>query len=254
VIFSQAASFDVDAQNGFSPVCPKELPIPEAEQIVPELRNQANFAQYLVGSKDAHCSNAVWVTEHPEHIATPLQEKAANADLYWPRHCEPGTKGFELLEGLKKPSEYDFFVWKGVEPDMHPYGACYHDLANKMSTGVIEFLKKKGVKTVIVGGLATEHCVKHTVLQLLDAQFRVIVNSAACRGLDSEAIKVAKAGMEQKGAIFISCIYRYKYQVFNLLQRCCFSSGYCVVVMVISIGGCCVVVAGVINKRQSKTK
>ena len=58
----------------------------------------------------------------------------ANADLSWVSHCVPGTPGFELLDELPQPLDYDYFVWKGVEPDLHPYGACYHDLAEKRST------------------------------------------------------------------------------------------------------------------------
>lgn len=66
----------------------------------------------------------------------------------------PGTPGFELLDDLPAPLDYDYFVWKGVEPDLHPYGACYHDLAEKRSTGVIEFLRQNDVDLVLVGGLA----------------------------------------------------------------------------------------------------
>jgi nicotinamidase/pyrazinamidase len=34
---------------------------------------------------------------------------------------------------------------------MHPYGSCYHDLAEKLSTGAIEYLRCQEVKIVIVG-------------------------------------------------------------------------------------------------------
>ena len=41
----------------------------------------------------------------------------------------------------------------------------------------------RGVTTVLVGGLATDHCVKTSVLQLRRAGFRVIVHLDACRGI-----------------------------------------------------------------------
>ena len=119
-------------------------------------------------------------------------------------HAVPGTKGFELIDGLPKPSDYDFFVWKGIELDMHPYGACYHDLGNTMSTGAIEFLKCQGVKTVIVGGLATEYCLKTTAFQLKDAGFSVIVNLAACRGIDPANVKLAINEMQQSGMTIVN--------------------------------------------------
>ena len=86
-----------------------------------------------------------------------------------------------------------------MEPDMHPYGACYHDLAGKNSTGVIEFLKLKNIDTVIIGGLATDYCVKRTALQLKNAGFNVIVNLAACRGISAPTTANAIEEMKNAG-------------------------------------------------------
>ncbi len=198
---SQIASFDVDAQYSFTPVCPDELPVPFGEDVVNELNNQATFAKYRVGSKEGHPLNAHWVADKEHPVLSKID--GDNMDVRWPKHCIPGTKGFELIAGLPHPQHYDFFVWKGIEPDMHPYGSCYHDLNNKLSTGVIEFLQQKGVKRVIVGGLATDYCVKNTVLQLLKADFEVVVNLGACRGLSPLTIKEAIQEMKSHGAYFI---------------------------------------------------
>jgi nicotinamidase/pyrazinamidase len=87
---------------------------------------------------------------------------------------------------------------------MHPYGACYHDLANTLSTGVIEYLRQNAVTTVLVGGLATDYCVKNTVLQLLAAGFAVILNLGACRGISPDSTKEALRQMQEHGAQIIS--------------------------------------------------
>lgn len=126
--------------------------------------------------------------------------------MRWPVHAVPGTKGFEFLEGLPAPSHYDYFVWKGVEPDMHPYGACYHDLGDTLSTGVIEFLGQHDVKTVLVGGLALDYCVKVTALQLQAADFQVIVNLTATRGLTAESSTLAIENMQRMGIHVIASI------------------------------------------------
>lgn len=198
---SQIASFDVDAQNTFTPLCPDELPVPDGTGIVAELNAQATLASVRVGSKDAHSVKARWVATDDKPTLTPLQGE--NMDLTWPIHAVPGTKGFELIQGLPKVTQYDYFVWKGVELDMHPYGACYHDFAKKMSTGVIEFLRQKKITTVIVGGLATDYCVKETVLELCAAEFKVIVNLAACRGITDNTIALAKTAMIKAGAVLV---------------------------------------------------
>ena len=198
----QVASFDVDAQKTFSPLCPDELPVPEGDRIAPELNRQAAMAAWRLGSKDAHTPQAVWVTDDPELIGKP-GVPGANVEEHWPVHAVPGTSGFELLAGLPHPAEYDFFVWKGVEPDMHPYGACYHDLAERRSTGVIEWLQARGVSCILVGGLATDYCVRATALQLRGAGFDVILNLAACRGI---AAASTEAALEDMGAAGVRVI------------------------------------------------
>ncbi|WP_417701490.1 nicotinamidase [Pseudomonas sp.] len=191
------ASFDVDAQKGFTPLCPNELPVPEGDAIVPALNQLAARAQLRIGSKDAHSPQATWVVAEHAQMLQPLP--LANADLTWVSHCVPGTPGFELLDGLPAPLDYDYFVWKGVEPDLHPYGACYHDLAEKRSTGVIEFLRQNDVDLVLLGGLALDYCVKTTALQLRRAGFEVIVHLPACRAIASETAETACIAMREQG-------------------------------------------------------
>ncbi len=194
---NQIASMDVDAQNTFTPICPKELPVPEGHCIVNELNRQAEFAQFRIGSKDAHSLKAIWVSDETH---APLSELTAeNVDCYWPAHAIIGTKGFELIAGLPKPTDYDFFVWKGIELDLHPYGACYHDLAEKLSTGLIEYLMLNNITTVLVGGLALDFCVKTTALQLRRNNFNVLVNLAATKAIAKDSCESALKEMQQKG-------------------------------------------------------
>lgn len=198
------ASFDVDAQKGFTPLCPNELPVPEGDAIVPALNLLATRAQLRIGSKDAHSPQAPWVVaDHAQMLQSlPL----ANADLTWVSHCVPGTPGFELLDGLPAPLDYDYFVWKGVEPDLHPYGACYHDLAERRSTGVIEFLRHNGVTRILVGGLALDYCVKTTALQLRRAGFEVIVHLPACRAIASETAETACLAMREQDILLTTSL------------------------------------------------
>jgi nicotinamidase/pyrazinamidase len=182
VVAKETASFDVDPQVGFSPLAPNELPVNDALAIVPELNAQAKKAQYRLASKDAHNPRGIWIATAEAPQFTPVG--TPNVDIKWNRHCEVGTDGFAFLPGLPKPLDYDFVAYKGIEEDSHPYGACYHDMGDLRSTGVIEFLRQKGLNTVIVGGLATDFCVKTTALQLRKAGFDVIINLAACRAID----------------------------------------------------------------------
>jgi len=188
---SEVCSVDVDAQKGFTPICPDELPVPEGDQIVEELNKQAKYASIRVGSKDAHPSHAIWMAYPPQRPQfEPIKGK--NVDVRWNKHCVIGTKGFELLDGLPHPIDYDYFVWKGIECDLHPYSACYHGLNRTLTTGVIEFLKSKNIKLIVCGGLATDYCVAFTAIDLKEAGFDVIINLGASRAIGDPAKYIEK--------------------------------------------------------------
>jgi len=178
---SKTVSFDIDAQKGFTPICPNELPVTDGHLIVDECNKSATKAKYRYASKDAHPSNGVW-TEKPQFSPIDLP----NVDIAWNPHCVVGTEGFELIDGLPKMSEYDFFVYKGAERDLHPYSPIYHDLAKRVSTGVIEKAKYDGIDTFIVNGLALNYCLGIGALDLNDAGFQVIVNLGATKGIGSD--------------------------------------------------------------------
>lgn len=196
---NRIAAIDVDVQKTFTPLCPDELPVPYGDEIVSELNAQARWADLRVMTKDAHSPKALWVAPSIEQMLMPVG--LPDADVSWVAHAVPGTFGFELLDGLPPVTDYDFLVYKGIEPDMHPYGACYHDLAGRLSTGLIEWLRQQKVSTVLLGGLAFDYCVKQTALQLKSAGFRVVINKAACRAISEEtessaAIELQAAGVE----------------------------------------------------------
>ena len=199
---NQIAAFDIDAQQTFTPLCPDELPVAGGDEIAAELNAQAQFASLRIASRDAHSPKAVWIANDEHAPLTPVTGYA-DSDLYWPSHAIVGTKGFEFIPGLD-PKTYAFQVYKGIEPDKHPYGACYHDLKDTLSTGVIEFLQSRGIKAVICGGLATDYCVKNTVLQLVRAGFTVILNLAACRGIAPDTVAAALDEMRGAGVIIVN--------------------------------------------------
>ncbi len=179
-------SFDVDPQRGFTPLCPQELPVVGGDQIVAELNAQAKMARLRIVSKDCHPPQAPWVAKSPAEIMQPVVGDYPNLDIKWPAHCVVGSVGNQLLPGLPSEAAYDLVIEKGCDPEMHPYGACYHDLGESISTGVIEWLRDNEVTTVVLGGLATDYCVKTTALQLVHSGLRVIVNLAACRGVAAD--------------------------------------------------------------------
>lgn len=196
----RVASFAVDVQNGFTPNCPNELPVPGGNEIAEAILCMESFAGFHVASKDWHHETAKWVATKNQPQFTPV-ENEENIDIRWNRHCEGGTFGAELIAGLKEPKSYNYFVWKGMERDLHPYSAVFHDLKKQMSTGVIEVLKAAEIDTVLVGGLATDYCVKETALDLRNAGFEIVLYLPACRGIADHTIERALEEMERAGVV-----------------------------------------------------
>ncbi|MCG9582782.1 isochorismatase family protein [Vibrio tubiashii] len=195
------ASIDVDPQKGFSELCPKELPVQGALEIVEELKRNHSKASVRLVSRDMHPPGADWEAEAPENMLDPVG--LPEVDIKWNPHCVVGTAGVELLPGLPEIRDYDFQINKGIDPDAHPYGAFYHDQADTLSTGGLEFLRARQIETVIVGGLALDFCVKKSVEQLLGAGFKVILNLASTRAVFPDNADNVANELAQKGVILI---------------------------------------------------
>ena len=122
----------------------------------------------------------------------------------FPQHCVNGTNGHRLHDSLNIDS-FDLIVkstkyYKGMKDDVEEFSAFNASKINKFTTTKLnEYL----TRDVIVCGIATEYCVKETVLDLLDNGFNVKLLTN-CLGYVNEKdhIKALKE-MEEKGAILI---------------------------------------------------
>lgn len=93
----------------------------------------------------------------------------------WPVHCVQNTQGAEFHPHLKEDPRIRV-ISNGLG-DTDGYSAFDEtDLASQ--------LRQQGVQEVLVGGLATDYCVKHTVLDALKHGFKVKVLKNAMRAVD----------------------------------------------------------------------
>ena len=138
----------VDVQNDF---CPGgALAVAEGDQVVPVLNRLAARAGALglpvYASRDWH----------------PIDSKhfAANGGP-WPTHCVAGTAGARLHPNLALPSGA-MIVTKGTARDEHGYSAFDGRVAGRGT--LLDDLRSRGVDHLVVGGLATDYCVRASVL------------------------------------------------------------------------------------------
>jgi nicotinamidase/pyrazinamidase len=167
----------VDVQNDF---CPGgALPVPEGDRVVPVLNEYAErFAQMdapVFASRDWHPV----VTKHFKAQGGP-----------WPPHCVADSRGAAFHPELKLPAQASVLT-KGTDPTDDGYSAF--EAADERGQALSERLKEKGIGQLYVGGLATEYCVRASVLDGLGQGLDVVVLLDAVRGIDVQAGDVARA-------------------------------------------------------------
>jgi nicotinamidase/pyrazinamidase len=138
----------VDVQNDFC--AGGALAVPDGDAVVPVINTVARqFAERgatILASRD-------W---HPR--------QTTHFELYggqWPVHCVAGTTGAQFHPGLLLPDN-TLIVTKGDQPGDHGYSAMQGHLSN--GERLIDALARRGVRRLFVAGLATDYCVKHSVL------------------------------------------------------------------------------------------
>ena len=102
--------------------------------------------------------------------------------VLWPTHCEQGTRGAELCEELARDMITEVFR-KGTDPTVDSYSGFF-DNGRRKATGLGDWLLARGVREVVVLGLATDYCVMFTCLVARSLGLDVTVVSDGCRGVD----------------------------------------------------------------------
>lgn len=145
---------------------------------------------------------------HPVHHGSFASQRAVSPfsrgqldglpQTFWPDHCVQHSQGAEL-HPLLKTSEIDFIVQKGENPSIDSYSAFF-DNGQRQKTALDDWLKAQQISELIVLGLATDYCVKFTVLDALKLGYQVNVITDGCRGVNIQPGDSAIAFMEMSAA------------------------------------------------------
>ena len=133
-------------------------------------------------------------------------EKTSHFKAYggiWPPHCVQNTEGARFHPDLNLPKE-TVIVSKGMDPDKDSYSAF--QAVNPQGLPLTDLLRRQKVQRLYVGGLATDYCVRASVLDALKEGFRVTLLRDAVRGVELKTgdSEKALAEMKRSGAEEIS--------------------------------------------------
>jgi nicotinamidase/pyrazinamidase len=170
----------IDVQNDF---CPGgALVVPSGDEVVDPLNRALGGSRWavVVGTRDWHPAN---------HASFEAQGGP------WPPHCVQNTPGAAFHPGLES-ARFEHVISKGSAPDDPGYSAV-------AGTELVRILREAGAARVFVGGLATDYCVKASVLDLRKEGFEVVLLTDAIRGVavkpDDELQAIEE--MERAGAV-----------------------------------------------------
>jgi len=158
----------VDVQNDF---CPGgSLAVPEGDAVVPVLN------QYLERASAAGIPIVASRDWHPQETA-----HFAAFGGTWPVHCVQGTPGAAFHAGLRLPPE-TLIASKGMSARDEGYSAL--EGQHPDGRNVLDALRERGVTRIHAGGLATDYCVRATVLGALAAGFETFLLRDASRAVE----------------------------------------------------------------------
>jgi nicotinamidase/pyrazinamidase len=169
----------VDAQRGFTELCPDELPVPGGLAVVPAINRLLELLWCRIdASQDWH---------PPDHCSF-----LGRRDNLYPPHCVIGTPGAEFLPGLR--TERFHTVWrKGFDRDTEAYAVtAQHE-------GFGAALRASGVTHVAVCGIATNICCFYAARDLRKEGFRVTMVEDASAGIDVPAANLYQEGAKCEG-------------------------------------------------------
>ncbi len=182
----KSALIVVDVQNDF---CPGgALAVKNGDEVVAALnRYIARFKTAglpIFATRDWHPAK----TSHFKEYGGP-----------WPAHCVQGTQGAAFHADLRLDEEI-VVVSKGTAVDEDAYSGFQGK--NQMGVPLAQLLSAQGVQRIFIGGLATDYCVKATVLDGLKQGFKVVLLSDAIRGVNLSPDDSAQAlgAMAKAGA------------------------------------------------------
>jgi nicotinamidase/pyrazinamidase len=195
----------IDIQNDFLPG--GALAVPQGDEVIAVANRLARRGEHalVVATQDFHPrDHGSFASQHPGARPYDQGELAGLPQTMWPDHCVEGTSGAALAAGLDL-ARVAKVVQKGTDRRIDSYSGFF-DNARRKATGLEAVLREAGITALDVVGLATDYCVKATVLDALELGFSVRVFEAGVRAVDLAPGDGARAleAMREAGATIVA--------------------------------------------------
>jgi nicotinamidase/pyrazinamidase len=197
-----AALLIIDVQNDFLPG--GALAVKDGDQVIPVINALQDKFDLIVATQDWHpASHGSFAANNPGKQPGELAVLNGLPQVMWPVHCVQNTFGAEFSTHLNTTKISKVFQ-KGTDPKIDSYSGFF-DNGKLKSTGLSDYLKSINIQELFVAGLATDYCVKFTVLHALELGFKVsvIIDGVRAVNLNPGDSELAFQEMLQHGASLI---------------------------------------------------
>lgn len=192
----------IDVQYDFLPG--GALAVNEGDQIIPVINELQQKFDFIVATQDWHPANhGSFAANHQGKNPGDFVQLGSVDQVLWPVHCVQHSSGAEFHRNLDQ-SKWRHIIRKGTNPYVDSYSGFF-DNDRRENTGLSQYLREHGVEEVVVTGLATDYCVKFTVLDAIKEGFEVTVVTDATRAVnlspgdyDAAIKEMVKSGAEAK--------------------------------------------------------
>jgi nicotinamidase/pyrazinamidase len=191
-----------DPQRDF---CPGgALAVPEGDAIMPLVNRLARQFAHVVVTQDWHpAGHMSFASAHPGRKPFETIEVDYGPQTLWPDHCVQGTAGAAFHPALDIP-QAELVIRKGYHPLIDSYSA-FRENDGKTPTGLIGYLRERGLERVTLCGLATDFCVYFSAIDAREAGFAAGVVLEASRAIDVDgSLARALSAMREAGVSLVS--------------------------------------------------
>jgi nicotinamidase/pyrazinamidase len=153
----------------------------------------------IFGVQDWHPRDHIsFYTNHPGKKPLETIEIDGRTQVLWPPHCVQGTENARILVDNNL---FLAVVQKGRDKQYDSYSAFQDDGGHKTEMEAI--LRHNGIEKIVLYGIATDYCVRATVMDAIQAGFQVMVIEELCRGVAPDTSEQALKEMKGAGAIIL---------------------------------------------------
>ncbi len=157
--------------------------MPDGDAVVRPINAIQGKFRHVALTQDWHPPGHVsFATRHPGRAPYETVRLAHGDQTLWPDHCVQGTPGAAFAPGLDT-SRAALIVRKGLDPALDSYSA-FLEADRTTRTGLAGALAERGIRRVVLCGLATDFCVMWSALDAREAGFAALVVEDAVAGID----------------------------------------------------------------------